>query len=105
MGTKYYDFIIVIYGCLTNRQLLGSPNTGPGSAGPEGGIPQWRRKRSEQLMAPRINRDESFTDGDDEILESLVKSATKSTGPRRTPRERKRIRQTDRKSREFQFFD
>uniref|UniRef100_A0A675B1U2 FH1/FH2 domain-containing protein 3 n=1 Tax=Anopheles darlingi TaxID=43151 RepID=A0A675B1U2_ANODA len=44
-------------------------------------------------------RDESFTDGDDEILESLVKTATKTgVGPRPMQRERKRTRQADRKS-------
>lgn len=40
----------------------------------------------------------NLTDGDDEILESLVKTATKA--PSRTaPRERKRTRHADRKSR------
>jgi hypothetical protein len=36
---------------------------------------------------------------DDEILESLVKTATKSPATRTTPRERKRTRHADRKSR------
>lgn len=40
--------------------------------------------------------EDSFTDGDDEILESLVKTATST--PRTTPRERKRTRNVDRKS-------
>ena len=44
-----------------------------------------------------ISRDE-FTDGDDEILESLVKTATKAPGTRTQPRERKRTRNADRKS-------
>lgn len=44
-----------------------------------------------------IARDE-FTDGDDEILESLVKTATKAPGTRTQPRERKRTRNADRKS-------
>lgn len=38
-----------------------------------------------------------MTDGDDEILESLVKTAT-APSLRSTPRERKRARQADRKS-------
>jgi hypothetical protein len=40
----------------------------------------------------------NLTDGDDEILESLVKTATKAPGTRTTPRERKRTRHADRKS-------
>lgn len=39
-----------------------------------------------------------FADGDDEILESLVKTATKTTGSRPATRERKRTRHADRKS-------
>lgn len=42
--------------------------------------------------------DEHFTDGDDEILESIVKTVTKAPGARPTPRERKRTRHADRKS-------
>lgn len=45
--------------------------------------------------------EENFTDGDDEILESLVKTATKAPGTRTTPRERKRTRHADRKSCKF----
>lgn len=40
----------------------------------------------------------NLTDGDDEILESLVKTATKAPTTRTTPRERKRTRHVDRKS-------
>lgn len=40
----------------------------------------------------------NLTDGDDEILESLVKTATKAPATRTTPRERKRTRHADRKS-------
>lgn len=39
-----------------------------------------------------------FADGDDEILESLVKTATKTSGARPATRERKRTRHADRKS-------
>ena len=49
-----------------------------------------------------IIRDErgngNVTDGDDELLESLVKTATKTPATRTTPRERKRTRHADRKS-------
>lgn len=41
---------------------------------------------------------EQYADGDDEILESLVKTATKAPATRTTPRERKRTRHADRKS-------
>ncbi|XP_055702858.1 FH1/FH2 domain-containing protein 3 isoform X2 [Phlebotomus papatasi] len=80
------------------RQLLGSPMTTVDT--PDPGNPfTWRRRRPENLHSPKtINRDEQFTDGDDEILESLVKTATKAPGTRSTPRERKRTRHADRKS-------
>lgn len=58
-----------------------------------------RRRRPETLRSPSVPiRDESFTDGDDEILESLVKTATKTANPRPVQRERKRTRNVDRKS-------
>lgn len=41
----------------------------------------------------------NLTDADDEILESLVKTATKIPSTRTAPRERKRTRHADRKSR------
>ncbi|XP_053676217.1 FH1/FH2 domain-containing protein 3-like [Anopheles nili] len=59
----------------------------------------WRRRRGDATASPVTRaRDESFTDGDDEILESLVKTATKTATPRPMQRERKRTRQADRKS-------
>lgn len=63
----------------------------------------WRRRRADNVKSPiyKQNADEHLTDGDDEILESLVKTATKSPGNRTTPRERKRTRHADRKSCEF----
>ncbi|XP_043065030.1 uncharacterized protein LOC108096044 isoform X2 [Drosophila ficusphila] len=69
------------------------------SADQADGTLTWRRRRAEQLRSP-ISRqsEEQFTDGDDEILESLVKTATKAPGTRTTPRERKRTRHADRKS-------
>ncbi|XP_055689888.1 uncharacterized protein LOC129793707 isoform X3 [Lutzomyia longipalpis] len=80
------------------RQLLGTPMTTVDT--PDQGNPfTWRRRRPENLHSPKtVNRDENFTDGDDEILESLVKTATKAPGTRSTPRERKRTRHADRKS-------
>ncbi|XP_055841065.1 FH1/FH2 domain-containing protein 3 isoform X4 [Episyrphus balteatus] len=78
------------------KELLGSPS--PGSASLDGTL-TWRRRRAENLRSPIIKQnDDNFTDGDDEILESLVKTATKTSGPRPTPRERKRTRHADRKS-------
>lgn len=55
----------------------------------------WRRRRPDFSIKPN---EEGFTDGDDEILESLVKTATKASTPRTMPRERKRTRNADRKS-------
>lgn len=42
-----------------------------------------------------------LTDADDEILETLVKTATKTSSTRAAPRERKRTRHADRKSRKY----
>lgn len=78
------------------RELLGTPS--PESISLDGTL-TWRRRRAENLRSPLIKQsEENFTDGDDEILESLVKTATKASGPRPTPRERKRTRHADRKS-------
>ncbi|XP_059614481.1 FH1/FH2 domain-containing protein 3 isoform X3 [Phlebotomus argentipes] len=80
------------------RQLLGSPLTTVDTPD-KGNAFTWRRRRPENLHSPKtVARDENFTDGDDEILESLVKTATKAPGTRSTPRERKRTRHADRKS-------
>ncbi|KRK00955.1 uncharacterized protein LOC6532659 isoform X4 [Drosophila yakuba] len=69
------------------------------SADQADGTLTWRRRRAEQLRSPITRQsEEQFTDGDDEILESLVKTATKAPGTRTTPRERKRTRHADRKS-------
>ncbi|XP_074108266.1 formin homology 2 domain containing isoform X4 [Cotesia typhae] len=82
------------------RQLLGSDISDVESI--HGTLP-WRRQRKEgrTLLGP-ILRDETtngnVTDGDDELLESLVKTATKCPSTRTTPRERKRTRNADRKS-------
>ncbi|XP_061497964.1 serine-rich adhesin for platelets isoform X7 [Anopheles gambiae] len=101
------------------RTLLGTPTKGPGGDEMEmSGTLTWRRRRGDATASPVTlmnshptvpspghnsvsvmgGRDESFTDGDDEILESLVKTATKTATPRPMQRERKRTRQADRKS-------
>ncbi|XP_050073213.1 FH1/FH2 domain-containing protein 3 isoform X5 [Anopheles maculipalpis] len=102
------------------RTLLGTPTKGPGGEEVEmSGTLTWRRRRGDATASPVTlmnsthptvpspghnsisvigGRDESFTDGDDEILESLVKTATKTATPRPMQRERKRTRQADRKS-------
>lgn len=65
----------------------------------------WRRRRADNLRSPALRQnEENFTDGDDEILESLVKTATKAPGLRPTTRERKRTRNADRKSCKFRAF-
>ncbi|XP_024946299.1 uncharacterized protein LOC107273227 isoform X3 [Cephus cinctus] len=82
------------------RQLLGSEMSDVESIH---GTLSWRRQRKEgrTALGPLL-RDEStngnLTDGDDELLESLVKTATKTPATRTTPRERKRTRHADRKS-------
>ncbi|XP_050336889.1 FH1/FH2 domain-containing protein 3 isoform X5 [Bactrocera neohumeralis] len=78
------------------KELLGSASADTPDAS---GTLTWRRRRAEQLRSPITRQsEENFTDGDDEILESLVKTATKAPGTRTTPRERKRTRHADRKS-------
>ncbi|XP_063244815.1 FH1/FH2 domain-containing protein 3 isoform X2 [Bacillus rossius redtenbacheri] len=81
------------------RQLLGSDISDVESI-----HGTWRRQRKDigrNVLSP-LAREEGvnghLTDGDDEILESLVKTATKSPATRTTPRERKRTRHADRKS-------
>ncbi|XP_031779581.1 uncharacterized protein LOC100115129 isoform X2 [Nasonia vitripennis] len=82
------------------RQLLGSDISDVESI--HGTLP-WRRQRKDgrTSLGPLL-RDEhtngNLTDGDDELLESLVKTATKTPATRTTPRERKRTRHADRKS-------
>lgn len=50
------------------------------------------RSRGEETMA------EMMGDGDDALLDSLVKTATQGPSSRSTPRDRKRSRHADRKS-------
>lgn len=62
----------------------------------------FRRRRPDIQRSPALKMSEdTFTDGDDEILESLVKTATST--PRTAPRERKRTRNADRKSCKFKY--
>lgn len=82
------------------RQLLGSDISDVES---KHGTLTWRRQRKDgRTSLGPIPRDDTVngnvTDGDDELLESLVKTATKSPATRTTPRERKRTRHADRKS-------
>ena len=65
----------------------------------------WRRRRGADKTAPSIvSTNENFMDGDDEILETLVKTATKTPSSRNAPRERKRTRHADRKSCKYFAF-
>lgn len=83
------------------RQILGTPtaNSQPfGLDSPDSGAFSLRRRRPESFRTPSMIARDEFTDGDDEILESLVKTATKAPGTRTQPRERKRTRNADRKS-------
>ncbi|EFN75176.1 FH1/FH2 domain-containing protein 3, partial [Harpegnathos saltator] len=83
------------------RQLLGSDISDVESI--HGTLP-WRRQRKDGriIALGPVLRDEStngnLADGVDELLESLVKTATKAPATRTTPRERKRTRHADRKS-------
>lgn len=99
MISKYFHSSKIINNILF-RSLLGTPTADT----PDGTL-TWRRRRAENLRSPVLRQsEENFTDGDDEILESLVKTATKAPGTRTTPRERKRTRHADRKSCKFLDF-
>ncbi|XP_050308559.1 LOW QUALITY PROTEIN: uncharacterized protein LOC126744971 [Anthonomus grandis grandis] len=81
------------------RQLLGSDISDVESM--QGTLPWRHRRRDSNTQSNTLGRNSTgpnghLADGDDEILESLVKTATK--GPRTAPRERKRTRHADRKS-------
>ncbi|CAH1113145.1 unnamed protein product, partial [Psylliodes chrysocephalus] len=77
------------------RQLLGSDMSDVESL--QGTLP-WRRTRRESNRSFLSPGNGNLTDGDDELLESLVKNATKGPSTRTAPRERKRTRHADRKS-------
>ncbi|OAD55124.1 FH1/FH2 domain-containing protein 3 [Eufriesea mexicana] len=82
------------------RQLLGSDISDVESI--HGTLP-WRRQRKDgrTSLGPLLrdeNTNGNLTDGDDELLESLVKTATKTPATRTTPRERKRTRHADRRT-------
>ncbi|XP_055315363.1 FH1/FH2 domain-containing protein 3 isoform X3 [Sitodiplosis mosellana] len=81
------------------KQLLGSQSPSVDNLDSPCQFTGFRRKRPEVLRSPAMKMSEdTFTDGDDELLESLVKTATSTqrTAPRR---ERKRsTRNADRKS-------
>ncbi|XP_074035086.1 formin homology 2 domain containing isoform X2 [Leptinotarsa decemlineata] len=77
------------------RTLLGSDLSDVESL--QGTLP-WRRTRRDGNNSFKRTTNGNFTDDDDEILESLVKSATKVSSTRNTPRERKRTRHIERKS-------
>lgn len=77
------------------RQLLGSDYSDMESL--QGTLPLRRHKKdANRSFMGTLNG--HLTDGDDEILESLVKTATKTPSTRTAPRERKRTRHADRKS-------
>lgn len=80
------------------RQLLGSDISDVESM--QGTLP-WRRQRRDGNRSFLGQANGNLTDGDDEILESLVKTATKAPTSRTAPRERKRTRHADRKSCKF----
>ncbi|XP_018566467.1 FH1/FH2 domain-containing protein 3 isoform X3 [Anoplophora glabripennis] len=77
------------------RQLLGSDISDVESM--QGTLP-WRRTRRDGNRSFLNSANGNLTDGDDEIIESLVKTATKGSSTRTAPRERKRTRHADRKS-------
>ncbi|XP_050517614.1 uncharacterized protein LOC114335223 isoform X2 [Diabrotica virgifera virgifera] len=77
------------------RQLLGSDMSDVESL--QGTLP-WRRTRRESNRSFMSTGNGNLTDGDDELIETLVKTATKAPSTRTAPRERKRTRHADRKS-------
>lgn len=85
-----------------SRQLLGSQSPSVDNLDSPCHYTGFRRRRPDAQRSPALKMSEDpFTDGDDEILESLVKTATSTS--RTAPRERKRTRNADRKSRKSYF--
>ncbi|XP_044734210.1 FH1/FH2 domain-containing protein 3 isoform X2 [Chrysoperla carnea] len=80
------------------RHVLGTSDISDIEGG--GTLPWRRRKEQPSRLSAKIalNGVGDLTDADDEILESLVKTATKAPTTRTMPRERKRTRNVDRKS-------
>uniref|UniRef100_A0A0A9WQT4 FH1/FH2 domain-containing protein 3 n=1 Tax=Lygus hesperus TaxID=30085 RepID=A0A0A9WQT4_LYGHE len=84
------------------KQLLGHNGDAKNSMVTHGGSLPWRRTKKDittnnnSISYERANG--NLTDADDEILETLVKTATKTPVSRTMPRERKRTRNADRKS-------
>ncbi|XP_046671595.1 uncharacterized protein LOC124361680 isoform X4 [Homalodisca vitripennis] len=80
------------------RQLLGN-DSADNETSLTGSLP-WRRQRKDigRVSLGNVRNDGTngnLTDADDEILESLVKTATKIPSTRTAPRERKRTRHAD----------
>lgn len=91
---QFYMFFICD---LFIRQLLGTQSPSIDNLDSSCQHTGFRRRRLDVHRSTAIKiSDDTFTDGDDDILESLVKTATST--PRTAPRERKRTRNADRKS-------
>lgn len=83
------------------RQLLGKEHSTENSSSNnlQGGSLPWRRLRKDNAKnTGEKNLNGHLVDADDELLETLVKTATKTPASRSNTRERKRARHTDRKS-------
>ncbi|BET03489.1 Hypothetical protein2 [Nesidiocoris tenuis] len=80
------------------KELLGHDSNSKDSMITHGGSLPWRRTKKEIVTHNNSLVNGALTDADDEILETLVKSAMKSPVSRAAPRERKRTRNADRKS-------
>ncbi|XP_065215824.1 FH1/FH2 domain-containing protein 3-like isoform X3 [Planococcus citri] len=84
------------------RQLLGkehSPEYDNNTNNLHCGSLPWRRLRKDNAKNIRDEKlNGHLTDADDELLETLVKTATKTPASRNTTRERKRTRHSERKS-------
>lgn len=95
----YVHFELIIFTIFPfDRQVLGAQSPSLDNLETIGST-TWRRRRPDILRSPALKMSEDgFTDGDDDILDSLVKTATRAPNPRTTPRERKRTRNADRKS-------
>uniref|UniRef100_A0A1B6CX54 FH2 domain-containing protein n=1 Tax=Clastoptera arizonana TaxID=38151 RepID=A0A1B6CX54_9HEMI len=80
------------------KQLLG--NKSPDNVTSFTGSLPWRRQRTGRLSlgSHGDGTNEILTDADDEIIESLVKTATKSPSTRTVSKDRKRTKHADRKS-------
>lgn len=106
---RYFSNIVVLFLTIIvinnfSRQLLGDIVTDGVDNSEINGTFTFRRRRPEIARPSSISGEKKVADEDVEILESMLKTASKTSTPRTTLRERKRSRNVDRKTCKYFFF-